>query len=144
MWLPGPVWGPSVLGDAGMKGWALAASHDPWNSLADPPLSGGSGDLGSGNRFFFPLSRGVLFARGPERKAGFLPASSCRQGPLETRGSYSSCCINMLWGGGQKVVKRSPRLQTRATLECLSYNQLLPAWRTKEKGIGAHSRKDAG
>lgn len=66
------------------EGWALAASLDPWNALADPPLSWGSGDLGSGNRFFFPLSRGVLFACGPERKAEFLPASSCKQGPLET------------------------------------------------------------
>jgi hypothetical protein len=47
-----PVWGPSILGDAGMKGWALAASLDPWYSLADPPLSWGSGDLGSGNSFF--------------------------------------------------------------------------------------------
>lgn len=84
VWLPGPVWGPSVLGDAGMKGWALAASHDPWNSLADPPLRGGSGDLGSGNRFFFPSVQRCFFARGPERKAGFLPASSCKQGPLET------------------------------------------------------------
>lgn len=25
----GPVWRPSVLGDAGMKGWALAALLDP-------------------------------------------------------------------------------------------------------------------
>lgn len=31
--------GASILGDAGMKGWALAASLDPWYSLADPPLS---------------------------------------------------------------------------------------------------------
>lgn len=84
VWRQGLCRGHSILGDAGMKGWALAASLDPWYSLADPPLSWVSGDLGSGNSFFFPLCpRGVLFARGSERKAGFLPASSCQQGPME-------------------------------------------------------------
>lgn len=84
VWRQGLCGGHSILGDAGMKGWALAASLDPWYSLADPPLSWVSGDLGSGNSFFFPLCpRGVLFARGSERKAGFLPASSCQQGPME-------------------------------------------------------------
>lgn len=82
----GPVWGASILGDAGMKGWALAASLDSWYSLADPPLSqlGLWGPRFRKQGFFFLLSRGVLFACGPERKAGFLPASSCKQGLLET------------------------------------------------------------
>lgn len=63
VWLQGPVWGASTRGDAGMKGWALAASLDSWCSLADPPLTEDPGDLGSGNSiFFFPfLSRGILF-----------------------------------------------------------------------------------
>lgn len=36
------------------EGLGSGASLDPWYSLADPPLSWGSGDLGSGNSFFFP------------------------------------------------------------------------------------------
>lgn len=143
VWPQGPVWGASTRGDAGMKGWALAASLDPWCSLVDPPLSWDPGDLGSGNHFFFFLSRGVLFT--PEGKAGFLPASSCTQAPPETQGSHSSCCVDRAMGSRRKGANSTaPGCRTGATQERLSYGQLPPAGRTKEKRVGAQSRKDEG
>lgn len=135
VWLQGPVWGASTRGDAGMKGWALAASLDSWCSLADPPLTEDPGDLGSGNSIFFFLFCPEVFCllHGPEGKAGLLPIFRGKPAPLGIQGLPCSCCMDMLWGteGGGKCVP--PGGRPEATPECPSYGQFLPAGRTKGK-----------
>lgn len=81
---------------------------------------------------------------GPEGKTGLLPTLRGKPAPLEIQGLRCSCCVNMLWGteGGGKDA--APGGRPEATPERPSYGQLLPAARTKEKRVGARSRKDEG
>lgn len=110
VWLQGLCGGPSILGDAGMKGWALAASLDPWYSLADSPLSWVSGDLGSGNSFFFPLCPEVFCLlvdlKGRQDFSQPLAANKAHWRPEVHIARAAWICY-----GEQKVAKRSPRLQ---------------------------------
>lgn len=53
--------------------------------------------------------------------------------PLGIQGLLCSCCMDMVWGteGGSKCVP--PEGRPEATPECPSYDQFLPAGRTKER-----------
>lgn len=93
-----------------MKGWALAASLDPWYSLADPPLSWVSGDLGSGNSFFFPSVPEVFCLlvdlKGRQDFSQPLAANKVQWSP-----EVHIACAAWICYGEQKGTKRSPKLQ---------------------------------
>lgn len=60
-------------------------------------------------QFFFPLSRGVLFGGGPERKADFSQTLATNK--AHWRSEVHIALAVWIGCGEQKVAKRSPRLQ---------------------------------